>query len=399
MDSSRSSCLRRAAISQRSGPHVKNSDGCACHLGFRQVQRNFSDGYRKPLKLNKAKMRLHMNELTYIGHVLSPGGVKVDPDKVSDINNISTPTDGEQMRRLLGFTNYLAKFLPNLSAISEPLRRLIQKDAEFEWGSAQQQAFERIKEVATAERSLAYYEVNKPVVVQCDASTLGLGATLMQDGRPVAYASIYLTKCEQNYAPIGLECLAIVFACRKFDQFIYGHPSVIIHSDHRQLESIFKKSMIEARKRLQRMPLAVQRYDIKVVYKPGSEQLVADMLSRVPSERKPLTEMSKEQVFQTAIEDTIAEEVDSIDPQEYVNIGEPSIAIIRRATATDQTLKQLLQTVMSGWPEHKHILATDLNIYWTFRDVIAAHNTILYKGDRMIIPKQVQKNMLSRLLR
>ena len=203
-----------------------------------------------------------------------------------------TPTDGEHVRRLLGFTNYLAKFLPNLSAISEPLRRLIQKDADFEWGSSQQQAFEMIKEIATAERSLAYYDVNKPVVVQCDASTLGLGATLMQDGRPVAYASISLTKCEQNYAPIELECLAIALACRKCDQFIYGHPSVVIHSDHLPLQSIFKKSMLEAPTRLPRMPLAVQRYDIKVVYKPGREQLVADMLSRVPSERKRLTEMT-----------------------------------------------------------------------------------------------------------
>ena len=271
MDSSRSSCLRKAATSQRSGPQVEHSGGCACHLGFHQVQRNFSDEYRKPymdstiaddisnvgrgqseaearidhgrnfanvlrrarsqnLKLDKANMRLHMNELKYIGHVLSPGGVKADPDKVSHIKNMPTPTDGEQVRRLLGFTNYLAKFLPDLSAISEPLRRIIQKDLEFEWGSAQQQVFDRIEEVATTERSLAYYEVNKPVVVQCDATTLGPGATFMQDGRPVTYASRSLAQCEQNYAPIELECLAIVFSCRKFDQFIYGHPSVIIHS-------------------------------------------------------------------------------------------------------------------------------------------------------------------------
>ena len=151
------------------------------------------------MKLNKAKMRLHMHELKYIGHVLSPEGVKADPDKVSDIKNMPTPTYGEQVRRLLGFTNYLAKFLPNLSAISEPRRRLLQKDAEFEWGSSQQQSFEKIKEIATTERSLAYYDVNKPVVVQCDASTLDLGATLMQDGRQVAYASRSLTKCEQKY--------------------------------------------------------------------------------------------------------------------------------------------------------------------------------------------------------
>ena len=78
-------------------------------------------------------------------------------------------------------------------------------------------------------------------------------------------------------------------------------------------------------------------------------------------------------------------------------IGEPRIALIRRATASDHTLLQLMLTVMSGWPEHKHLLAPDMKIYWTFRDVIAADNDILYKGDRMIISKQVQKNMLSRL--
>ena len=104
--------------------------------------------------------------------------------------------------------------------------------------------------------------------------------------------------------------------------------------------------------------------------------------------------MSKEQIFQTTIDDTIAEDVDSIDPQVYVNIGEPRIPLIRRATATDQTLQQLLLTVMSGRPEHKYLLAPDLKIYWTFRDVFAAHNGILYKGDRIIIPKQAQKNML-----
>ena len=166
--------------------------------------RNFANLLRRArsqnLKLNKAKIRLHMHELKYIGHVLSPEGVKADPDKVSDIKNMPTPTDIEQVRRLLGFTNYLAKFLPNLSVITEPLRRLIQKDAEFEWGSSQQQVFEKIKE--TAERSLAYYDVNKAEVVQCDASTLALCAPLMQDGRPVAYASISLTKCKHNYAPI-----------------------------------------------------------------------------------------------------------------------------------------------------------------------------------------------------
>jgi len=349
------------------------------------------------LKLNKAKMRLHMKEIAYIGHVLSPEGVKADPDKVADIKSMPTPTDAEEVRRFLGFTNYLAKFLPNLSAVSEPLRRLVQKDTEFEWGPSQQQAFLQIKDIASAEHSLAYYDVNKPIVVQCDASTRGLGATLLQDEKPVAYASRSLTKSEQNYAPIELECLAIVFACRKYDQYIYGHSAVTIHSDHKPLEAIFKKSMLEAPKRLQRMLLALQRYDLNVVYKPGREQLIADMLSRAPSSRKPLAMMTKEQIFQLLIGDSLAEEVEAVDPKDYVHIAEPRIQMIREATTTDKMLQQLMGTVMTGWPEHKHLLPPILKVFWDFRDVIAAHNGILYKGDRMIIPKAVQKNMLSRL--
>ena len=173
------------------------------------------------LKLNKAKMRLHL--------IIA-----------ASFAILTTPTDSDQVRRFLGFTNYLAKFLPNLSTISEPLRRLIQKDVEFQWGQTQEDAFRKIKEVATSEQSLAYYDV-----LQCDASTQGLGASLMQDGKPVAYVLRSLTKCEQKYAPIELDCLAIVFACRKFDQYIYGHAEVTIHSDHKPLEPIFRTSQAQ----------------------------------------------------------------------------------------------------------------------------------------------------------
>lgn len=347
--------------------------------------------------LNRSKMRLHMKEIVYIGHVLSPDGVKPDPDKVCDIKNMPTPMDVEQVRRFLGFTNYIAKFMPNLSAVCEPIRRLVQKDAEFVWGPDQQEAFERVKDIATAERSLSYYDVTKPVVLQCDASTQGLGVTLLQNEKPVAYASRSLTASERNYTPIELECLAIVFACRKYDQYIYGHPDVTIHSDHKPLETIFRKSLLEAPKRLQRMMMALQRYDMKVVYKPGSEQLVADMLSRAPSTRRQPVELTKEQIFQVTTENAIAEEVETVDPREYVNISEPRVDAIRQATADDPVLQKLLVLVASGWPQDRSQLPSDLKVYWTFRDVIAGHNGILYKGERMFIPKSLQNDMLVRL--
>lgn len=90
---------------------------------------------------------------------------------------------------------------------------------------------------------LKYYDVNEEVTIQCDASEVGLGATLMQQGQPVAYASKALSQTEQRYAQIEKECLAIVFACEHFDQYIYGRDLVTVQSDNKPLETIFKKSL------------------------------------------------------------------------------------------------------------------------------------------------------------
>ena len=96
---------------------------------------------------------------------------------------------------------------------------------------------------------LAYYDVKREVTIQCDASQSGLGAVLLQEGRPVCYASRALTTTEENYAQIEKELLAIVFSCEKFDQYVYGRH-ITVHSDHKPLEIITKKSMIDAPKRL-----------------------------------------------------------------------------------------------------------------------------------------------------
>ena len=93
----------------------------------------------------------------------------------------------------------------------------------------------------------------------------GIGTALLQEGKPVAYAYRSLTPCEQNYVPLELECLAIVFAADHFDQFIFGHRDVTIHTDHEPLEAIFKKSIHKIAQRLQAMLLHLQRYpNIKV---------------------------------------------------------------------------------------------------------------------------------------
>ena len=182
------------------------------------------------LKLNKKKCRFHMRELPYIGHILTSEGVKPDL-KVCAIRNMEAPMNSEEVRRFLGHVNYIAKFMPNLSAKSEPLRRLLNlPDKEFCWGVDQRTAYETLKQMLTSEKLLQYYDSRKLIVIQTDASTAGLGAVLLQKDKPVAYASISFSKSESNYAPTELECLAIVFAMNKFEQYIFGHPNVTIHT-------------------------------------------------------------------------------------------------------------------------------------------------------------------------
>ena len=123
------------------------------------------------LKLNKEKMHLHFSELIYIGHRISAEGVKPDQAKVTAIRQMPTLKSVQAVHRFLGICNYLSRYLPKLSQIGEPLRRLLDKEEEFRWEEEEQQSFKMLKELNCREQLLTYYDVNKPVVIQCDASS------------------------------------------------------------------------------------------------------------------------------------------------------------------------------------------------------------------------------------
>ena len=148
-------------------------------------------------------------------------------------------------------------------------------------GKHHQKAFERVKEMVINFPVLRYYDVNLPVTIQCDSSDIGLGAVLMQEDRAVAFASRTLTKVERNsYAPIEKEFLVIIFACYRFEQYIYRKENVIVESDHKPLQAIFGKPLVSVPRRLQGMLLCFQMFNLTVNYKKGSEMYIADMLSR-----------------------------------------------------------------------------------------------------------------------
>ena len=235
------------------------------------------------LTLNKDKCVINSSSLTYIGHELSSEGVKADEMKLKAISEMPAPTDRKGVMRILGTVNYLSKFIPNMSQVTEPIRLLLRQYIEFQWNFKQETAFNQIKDILTSNPVLKYFGVSKPVTVQCDASKSGLGAVLLQDNQPVAYASRLLTDTETRYAQIEKELLSAVFALERFNQYTFG-KQVMVESDHKPLETIVKKPLANAPPRLQRMLLRSQKYDFVIQYKPGTQRYISDMLSRAYSE-------------------------------------------------------------------------------------------------------------------
>ena len=131
--------------------------------------------------------------------------------------------------------------MPHLSEMTEPLRRLEDKDTEWQWLKQRSIALNTVKKYLTESPVLKYYNVNEEVTIQCDASETGLGAVLMQNGQPICYASRALTDTETRYAQIEKELLAIVWSCHKFYLYIYGCDVVHVDSEHEPLQAVFKK--------------------------------------------------------------------------------------------------------------------------------------------------------------
>ena len=164
------------------------------------------------LKLNFDKVRVRKQQVPYVGHIISAEGLKPDPEKVSAMKEMPPPTTKEDVLRFLGSIQYLAKFLPMVAEVETPPRELTKRDVLFHWDAPQAEAFQRLKDLCCTAQVLAYYDVKKETTIQCDASKNAVGEVLLQEGRPVAYASPKLLKSELNWAPIEKEMLAIVSA-------------------------------------------------------------------------------------------------------------------------------------------------------------------------------------------
>ena len=330
------------------------------------------------LKLNSEKSQISKTEVEYVGHKITPEGLKLTDERIRAISNMKVPENIQDLETVLGMVAYVAKFIPRLSDLCEPLRAM-KKAEEWDWGPAQQDALSKIKETLTSDTVLRYYDVGKPITLTVDASMKGLGAALIQSNGVVAYASRALTPTEQKYAQIEKEALAVVFGCTKFHKMLYGKSDVTVETDHKPLEAIWKKPIHAAPMRIQRMLLRLQPYEFRIIHISGKSIGLADCLSRLPvGEADALLE-----------DDLMVCPADSIAGKEH--------AMIVEATQEDPELKQLRKMIISGWPEMKAELAHNVGAYWDYRDELSTYNGIVYKGNRIVIPTSMRKDMLKRI--
>nr|CAD39386.2 OSJNBb0016B03.11 [Oryza sativa Japonica Group] len=224
-----------------------------------------------------SKCEFWLSEVKFLGHVISAGGVAVDPSNVESVTNWKQPKTVSEIRSFLGLAGYYRRFIENFSKIAKPMTRLLQKDVKYKWSEECEQSFQELKNRLVSAPILILPDPKKGFQVYCDASKLGLGCVLMQDGKVVAYASRQLRPHEKNYPTHDLELAAVVHALKIWRHYLFGTRTEV-YTDHKSLKYIFTQPDLNMRQR--RWLELIKDYDMGIHYHPGKANVVADALSR-----------------------------------------------------------------------------------------------------------------------
>lgn len=333
------------------------------------------------IKFNPDKVQYCMNKVKYLGHNFSEEGVTPDNERISAIINYELPKDKKDLQRYLGMINYLREFIPNLSEISTPLRELIKKDVDFLWLLIHRETMKQINQLIVNFPVLQNFDANKPVVIQTDSSKNGIGCCLLQGNQPVSYASKSLTSAEIGYAQVEKEFLAVLFACMKFHNYVYGRK-VMVHTDHLPLISIMNKEVsCVPSPRLQRIKLKLLKYDIELKYIPGRYMHIADALSRACPDVNSSVDTAK------SLNDVV----------HTINFSDERMKEFVIEAEKDETLKCLKTMILNGWPNTKSKVPDNLKFYYGKRNELFVYDDLVFFNDRVIVPMILRKRMLNLL--
>ena len=256
----------------------------------------------------------------------------------------------------------------------------MKKDTPFVWQPEHTEAFHNLKHIIIEAPALACYDPEKENVIQSDANQRGIGCVLMQDGKPVCYASRSLSNTESRYSNIERELFVACWPLERFNHYVFG-KQVLIETHHIPLESIWKKNIPSASPRLQRVLLKMVKYNVEMRYIQGKTSVIADALSRVCCMETPDKYQGVPQFEVDGITSTL--------PPSPAKLDE-----LRDYTSQHIALCHLEDVIRQGWPEYPKECPPDLKEYWNFREDLSVENGLILKGHRLLVPSNLRPQML-----
>jgi transposase InsO family protein len=239
------------------------------------------------LVLKKRKCFFHVSEFTFLGHRVSKDGIAMDPGKVKSIVSFGHPSSVKELRSFLGMSNYYRKFLPGYSEVSRPLTDLTKKRNEFIWNDSAEMAFRKIKEMIASDLMLRHPVIDKPFIIQTDASDYAVAGVLLQkdvneDLRPLEFYSRKLNDSELNYSIHDKELLAVKECLQDWRHYVlYAKDPVQVFCDHKNL--LYFKDNRLTKPRHARWHEILTQFNFVLIQIKGEENFLADALSRDPA--------------------------------------------------------------------------------------------------------------------
>ena len=238
------------------------------------------------LYVKPQKCQFHVQEVSFLGYLISGKGVRMDPAKIEAITQWPTPTSVHDIQVFLGFANFYRRFIKRYSRIILPITTLLKKGVKFKWDAKAQQAFDKLKTAFTTAPILRHFDPSRPVILETDSSDRALGVVASQRGDdgilyPIAFYSRKLNSAELNYEIYDKEMLAIVETMDKWRHYFegLGHKTVII-TDHKNL-LWFTETKVYNRRQV-RWAEKMSRFDFVIMFRPGKLGGKPDALSRRP---------------------------------------------------------------------------------------------------------------------
>jgi hypothetical protein len=229
------------------------------------------------LYANLEKCVFCTDHVIFLGFIVSSKGVHVDESKVKAIQEWPTPKNVSEVRSFHGLASFYRRFVKDFSTLAAPLNEIVKKEVGFKWGEKQEQAFAALKEKLTQAPILALPNFSKSFEIECDASNVGIGAVLMQEGHPIAYFSEKLKRAALNYSTYDKELYALVRALQTWQHYLLP-KEFVIHSDHESLKYLNGQGKLN--KRHAKWVEFLEQFPYVIKHKKGKANVVADALSR-----------------------------------------------------------------------------------------------------------------------